>query len=195
MALLPRQQTSLVRTGSSVLYSTVQLNTTDSLANASRQFFSYGQGTVAPGMTTTSGICETNLTQAGTVGDSAFVANGLAIQYYYPGSKVSLSAADLHNVMDTGIVSWQFAQTKIELCPAIMAQSAGGIYGTGGTVGAVASELNNGAGGHFRFADVTLYPNASFSLLVNWGVSAIAPSAAILMRAVLLGRFTVPVTG
>ncbi|MDP2310923.1 MAG: hypothetical protein Q8P18_33195 [Pseudomonadota bacterium] len=187
---LPRAQTSLTRSGSGVLYSTVQLNTADSLSNASRQFFGYGQGSVAPGMTTTSTVTETNLMQASTVGgDASFVATGLSLGFFYPGSKVSLSAADLHDCLDSSIVSWQFNQTVIQLCPAIMAGQGGGVYGVGGTNTTVAAELNNGAGGIFRFSPVVLYPNATFSLIVNWGVSAIAPSAAILMRATFVGSY------
>lgn len=193
---LPRLQNALVRISDSTLYSSIIIdNTQGTLSNGERNFFSYGAGSAGPGYATASRITETNLRTAGQVpSQQSFLARGISLQFSNFTSKAPLSSADLHNLIDSSVLQWNFQSTRIEIAPASMIGSAGGVFGVAGTAGGVASEIGSGAGGYYHFArPVTLYPLATFGILWTFPTSAVAQVVSTVIKCTLIGNLQVDV--
>lgn len=184
------QLSNVMRTGSGVLYHTIALTVAGgSLSNSIQNFFGTPKGQAFPGSAVAATLAETNLLTGGQIpGGNAFTVHGLAMQYFYTASKASLTAADLHNLVDSSVLSWNLSQTSIEIAPTSMIPSGAPISGVAGTVGAVVSELA-ATSGIFRIKPMVLAPNAVFGISMQFGSSATTPSATIHARCVLVGEY------
>lgn len=188
---LPNLQKSLYRRGSGVLYSTVFLPTTATIASTTVSFFGYSTGQVPPGGTLNSTVVETNLrTPSQIPGQSAFTVEAIALQLWDNATaKVSLTAADLHNVLDSSLLFWQYTQAQVQIAPGMSVGAGGGIYGVAGTNLAPA-QLNNGAGGVFRLSQpVVLAPLANFTISWQFAASATTPAVTVGAKLILIGSY------
>lgn len=194
---LPSFQTALTRSGSGVLYSTILLTPAlGALANQQFLFFSYGQGAQPTGFAagTTSSACETNLRGAGSVipGQLAFVARGMTLSYSNFTAKASVSAADMHNLVDNGVaLLWSYQDTdSIVIANTSQIPSGGGLYGVAGTNGGQPSELTSGTGGIWKFPRlVPINPNQTFNVRLLFPASAVAMGVSTAIRCTLYGEY------
>ena len=156
-----------------------------------------GQGFGAP-LT----LAETNLREGSRIPASfAFTCDAVALQAFNQDSS-PIVYQDIANVTNQAVLSWFFTQTQFEIAPVSLIGAGGGVFGatadTGGADGALGSRiaLNNGNGQLwvYRQMPVLLPSNSTFTLLLDFGVNAIAPdggptAANLITRCCLLGRF------
>jgi hypothetical protein len=207
---VPSQQpTNLFRFGGITLYSTFAFPATTALANSQNRIFTtplgaQGQGFVG-GLTRT----ETNLKEGGRIpSGQAYDVYGVATQIIAssaPGADVTpmnapyndaiATVASLQNVVNSGVLQWDFTQTVVDICPIMLAGAGGGVYGAiaQNAAGANSGAMNNGNGGiwMYRKHPVALPGNTTFAVLITFGSRAAAQPAGFDMaiRVVLLGYY------
>jgi hypothetical protein len=186
---VPSQQPSnLFRFGEITLWSTHRFNSGTALANSTNRVFSTqlgqtGQGYVA-GLTRT----ETNLKEGGRIPTGqAYDVYGVAAQVLGlsgdpPAPQVqdnSFQAVTpgnvLQNVVNNGVLAWDFTQTTVDICPIMLAGAGGGVFGSVGTDTAApladVGALNNGNGGvwMYRKHPVALPGATTFAVVIGFG--------------------------
>ena len=206
---VPSQQpTNLFRFGGITLYSTFAFPSGTALANSQNRIFTtplgaQGQGFVG-GLTRT----ETNLKEGGRIpSGQAYDVYGVATQIMAsslaaadvnpmnaPFNDALAQVADLQNIVNTGVLQWDFTQTVVDICPIMLAGAGGGVFGAISQNAAAGNSgaMNNGNGGiwMYRKHPVALPGNTTFAVLITFGSRA-APIGPVdlAIRVVLLGYY------
>jgi hypothetical protein len=207
---VPSQQpTNLFRFGEITLYSTLALPAGTALANSQNRIFTAPLGQSGQGFTTALTKTETNLKEGGRIPsgqayDVYGVATqilgadntaGLAGQLDEPFNDTVATVQSLQNIVSNGVLSWDFTQTVVDICPIMLAGAGGGVFGaiSQNAAGANSGAMNNGNGGiwMYRKHPVALPGNTTFAILVQFGsrAAAIPAGFGVAIRVVLLGYY------
>ena len=200
------QPKALFRFGEQTLWSTQFISTTTSLANQTFRLFTtpvgqFGQGFSAGALT----ISETNLKEGGRV------PAGVAFDIFGVSCMVGLASADtdagtinaaidtqarvqsLLNIIQNGVLSWDFTQTQVDIAPISLVGAGGGAFGSVSTGNAAdVGHMNNGAGSVwlYRKHPVALPGSSTFSILLRYGSRAAAVATnSVYVRVALLGYY------
>ena len=198
------QPKNLFRYGEQVIYST-QLHQAGAIANASFRLFATPVGQVGQGFTNALSIAETNLKEGGRVpAGIGYDIFGVACSVNFASAANDTgtinTAVDtqaltqaLLNVQTSGVLSWDFTQTVIDIAPVALVGAGGGVFGSVGTGNAVnVGTMNNGAGACFLYRKhpVSLPGTTTFSILLRYGSRAAAvANNSIYVRVSLLGYY------
>jgi hypothetical protein len=206
---VPSQQpTNLFRFGGITLYSTFAFPSGTAIQNSQNRIFTtplgaQGQGFVG-GLTRT----ETNLKEGGRIpSGQAYDVYGVATQIMAsslaatdvnpmnaPFNDALAQVADLQNIVNTGVLQWDFTQTVVDICPIMLAGAGGGVFGAISQNAAAGNSgaMNNGNGGiwMYRKHPVALPGNTTFAVLITFGSrAAIIGPVDLAIRVVLLGYY------
>ena len=207
---VPSQQPSnLFRFGEITLYSTVALPASTTLASTSNRLFAAALGGQGQGYTQPLTKTETNLKENGRIpSGQAYDVYGVATQVM--GGEIALPAAGamdepfndnvatvqtLQNIVNNGVLSWDFTQTVVDICPVMLAGAGGGVFGAiaQNAAGANSGSMGNGNGGiwMYRKHPVALPGNTTFAVLLQFGsrAAAIPAGFSVAVRVVLLGYY------
>jgi hypothetical protein len=199
---VPSQQpTNLFRFGEITLYSTQLFSGAGlALTNSVSRLFATPLGAQGQGYATSLTKSETNLKEGGRIpSGQAYDVYGVATQIlgaedtegaisqcapFDTASRVE----DLQGIINNGILSWDFTQTVVDICPVMLSGAGGGAFGAGN---AAAGALNNGNGGiwMYRKHPVALPGNTTFAVLLQFGSRACTLTAPAAIRVVLLGYY------
>jgi hypothetical protein len=212
---VPSQQpTNLFRFGEITLYSTHAFPATTALANSSNRIFTTPLGAQGQGFVTGLTKTETNLKEGGRIPSgqaydvygvatqilAANTANGQLTQYNASFDN-SATIATLSNIVNNGVLSWDFTQTVVDICPIMLAGAGGGVFGAvaQNAAGANSGAMNNGNGGIWMYKKhpVALPGNTTFAVLIQFGSRAAAVAGdiaqgaplSVAIRVVLLGFY------
>ena len=219
---VPAQQpTNLFRYGEITLYSTHALAQGTDLANQNFRIFSTPLGAQGQGYPAGQGLTksETNLKEGGRIpSGQAYDVYGVATQIlgaetsgsvgsYSIGDQVVPFATpsmiqDLQNIVNNGVLAYDFTQTTVDICPMMLAGAGGGVFGSIAQNAATAGTgaMNNGNGGiwMYRKHPVALPGSTTFAVLLQFGSRAGVISgiygeselpASVAIRVVLLGFY------
>lgn len=193
--------TNLFRFGEQSIWSTALLPLV--IANTQTRVFSTANGQVGQGFALALSIAETNLKEGGkTPAGVAYDVFGVAAEIVsvLPASENLAQPAntaalvqDALNIQHNGVLSWDFTQTVIDICPVTLAGAGGGLFG------ALSTTANNTSVGHmsngngniwmYRKHPVALPGNSAFGVLIRIGSRAPALSVAASLRVTLLGFY------
>lgn len=198
---------NIFRFGEQTLWSTLLLPAGSAIANGTNRIFSTPVGQVGQGFGNALSIAETNLKEGGRVpAGVAYDVFGVASEIVSTSSTLDTGTigtatnsvaliGDALNIQHNGVLSWDFTQTTVDICPIILAGSGGGLFG------ALASTLNNVNVGHlnngnghiwmYRKHPVALPGNSTFSIVIRFGsrAAAISASNGATVRVTLLGYY------
>lgn len=213
---VPSQQpTNLFRFGEITLYSTHGFPASTQLANSVNRIFVTPLGAQGQGYATALTKTETNLKEGGRIpSGQAYDVYGVAtqilgattdgnnqIQFQDVAFDNNSTIGDLTNIVNNGVLSWDFTQTVVDICPMMLAGAGGGVFGavSQNAAGSNAGAMNNGNGGiwMYRKHPVALPGNTTFAILLQFGSRASAvngliaqsQSLSIAIRVVLLGYY------
>jgi hypothetical protein len=104
---------------------------------------------------------------------------------------------DLINIINNGVLSWDFTQTQVDICPVMLAGAGGGAFGAVATADTgtpvTTGSLQNGNGGvwMYRKHPVALPGQSTFAIVLRYGSRAANVSAAnsVVVRVVLMGYY------
>jgi hypothetical protein len=196
--------TNLFRFGEQSIWSTALLPTV--IANTQTRVFSTANGQVGQGFALALSIAETNLKEGGkTPAGVAYDVFGVAAEIVSSinGTDAPAQLAqtantaafvqDALNIQHNSVLSWDFTQTIIDICPVTLAGAGGGLYG------ALSTTANNTSVGHmsngngniwmYRKHPVALPGNSAFGVLIRVGSRAPALSQIASLRVTLLGFY------
>ena len=198
--------TNLFRFGEQSIWSTALLGTT--IANTQTRIFSTANGQVGQGFSQALSIAETNLkeggkTPAGVAYDVFGVAaeivsstrteNGTDLALLAQAANTQALVQDMLNIEHNGVLSWDFTQTVIDICPVTLAGAGGGLFGALSTTqnNTAVGHMNNGNGNiwMYRKHPVALPGNSAFGVLIRIGSRAPALSIQTSLRVTLLGFY------
>ena len=202
------QPTNLFRFGEQSIWSSHFLGI-GSIANSQERLFSTAIGGTGGGFAAPLSIAETNIKEGGRVpSGSAYDVYGVACQVQGAATadgKTTISRpldtdveiSDLLNVIQNGVLVWDFLQTQIVIAPVIMCGAGGGAFGAVAAAGnaagaAVASgHMNNGNGQiwMYRKHPVALPGSATFNVLLQFGSRAADLTQELSVRVALLGYY------
>lgn len=213
---VPSQQpTNLFRFGEITLYSTHAFPAGTALSNGQFRIFTVPLGAQGQGYVTGLTKSETNLKEGGRIPTGqAYDVYGVATQILGASTdqagEIALQCEpfdtestirDLQNVVNNGVLSWDFTQTVVDICPIMLAGAGGGVFGavSQNAADASAGAMNNGNGGiwMYRKHPVALPGSTTFSILLQFGsracpvqgdIAAESPLS-IAVRVVLLGYY------
>jgi len=204
-----RQPSNLFRFGEITLYSTFCF-VPAALANTSNRLFATPLGQVGQGFAVGATISHTNLKEGGRIpSGQAYDVYGVAAQLIGSGDATGAALAtpfdtgaagagdiaNMQNIVNNGILRWDFTQTIVDICPVMLAGAGGGVYGavSQNAAGANSGAMNNGNGGiwMYRKHPVALPGATTFGVLLDFGSTAAAQPAtsATAVRVVLLGYY------
>jgi len=204
-----QQPQNLFRFGEQTIWSSLNFNGATALASTTNRLFSVPIGSTGQGFGNALSIAETNLKEGGRVpsgvaydvfGISTEISMGNQISDttadLYQGLPIDTAAeiADLTNILHNGVLSWDFTQTVVDICPVILAGTGGGAFGAiaQNAAGANSGNMNNGNGSiwMYRKHPVALPGNTTFSVVLRFGSRA-APvgTNAVNVRLTLLGYY------
>lgn len=214
---VPSQQpTNLFRYGEISLYSTHGFPSGTALANSQNRIFTTPLGAQGQGYTTSLTKTETNLKEGGRIpSGQAYDVYGVATQVLgattLAGQIEFQNAAfnnesmirDLQNIVNNGVLSWDFTQTNVDICPIMLAGAGGGIFGavSQNAAGSNGGGMNNGNGGiwMYRKHPVALPGSTTFAVVITFGSRASAVAGlidddvldplSVAIRVVLLGYY------
>jgi hypothetical protein len=198
--------TNLFRFGEQSIWSTAFFNA-GAVASTQTRIFATANGQVGQGFALALSIAETNLkeggkTPAGVAYDVFGIASeivsasaspdAVAVTLATPANTNAL-VTDALNIQHNAVLSWDFTQTIIDVCPVTLAGAGGGLFG------ALSTTQNNTAVGHmsngngniwmYRKHPVALPGNSAFGILIRFGSRAAALSQAASLRVTLLGFY------
>jgi hypothetical protein len=202
---------NLFRFGEITLYSTHGFGSTAAgganIANTTNRMFVTQLGGTGQGFAQGLSVSETNLKEAGRIpSGQAYDVFGVATQVLAwnpsdgagtivaPITSAALANSGLATAVNNGVLSWDFTQTKVFICPMILAGAGGGIFGAvadsaGNQIGA----LNNGNGGiwMYRKHPVALPGSSTFAVELQFGTRAgtLPQNVGLAIRVVLLGYY------
>ncbi len=204
-----QQPQNLFRFGEQTIWSSLNFDGGgNALASTTNRLFSVPIGSTGQGFGAALSIAETNLKEGGRVPsgvaydvfgisteislgsaatDAAGVSQGLPID-------TAAEIAQLTNVLHNGVLSWDFTQTVVDICPVILAGTGGGAFGAvaQNAAGANSGNMNNGNGSiwMYRKHPVALPGNTTFSVVLRFGSRAAATGTnSINVRCTLLGYY------
>tara|TARA_B100000900_G_scaffold395086_1_gene393134 strand:+ start:163 stop:846 length:684 start_codon:yes stop_codon:yes gene_type:complete len=201
------QPKSLFRFGEISIWSSFMFTGATNPASSVNRLFSVARGSSGQGFTNALSIAETSLKEAGRVPSGvAYDVYGVACQIEKCASggdttvgvpiDTAAEITDLLNIQSNGVLSWDFTQTNIEICPVSLAGAGGGAFGAvaldGGGAAAQSGHLNNGNGQvwMYRKHPVALPGNTTFAINLSFGSRASAfASDNVVVRVVLLGYY------
>ena len=204
------QPKNLFRFGEQTIWSTQFHAATAQLASGTFRLFTTPLGQVGQGFSNALSIGETNLKEGGRV------PSGVAYDVFGVSAQVESSTntadatgtlsnpivapavvSDLINVIQNGVLSWDFTQTQVDICPVTLAGAGGGAFGAVATADTgtpvTTGHMNNGNGGiwMYRKHPVALPGNSTFAIVLRYGSRAGVVSAAnsLVVRVVLMGYY------
>jgi hypothetical protein len=200
------QPSNLFRFGEITLYSTHAFPANTALANSANRIFTSPLGSNGQGFATALTKTETNLKEGGRIpSGQAYDVYGVATQVLgtnpavtemdEPFNDNTATVTTLQNIVNTGVLSWDFTQTVVDICPVMLAGAGGGLYGaiSQNAAGANSGAMNNGNGGiwMYRKHPVALPGATTFAIVIQFGSRAVAVPAAfgVAIRVVLLGYY------
>ena len=211
------QPKSLYRFGETTIWSSYLFVGDSAIANSTNRLFAVARGSSGQGFSSALSIAETNLKEAGRVPSGvAYDVFGIACQIEKStddddggtiGAPIDSDVAigDLLNIQANGVLSWDFTQTIVEICPVSLAGAGGGAFGalsaassagdaTAGQTATLtqAGHMNNGNGSVFMYRKhpVALPGNTTFAVNLSFGSRAAAMSTNdTVVRVVLLGYY------
>lgn len=209
---------NLFRYGEQTIWST-QLHpgsagTAFALANGTFRLFTTPLGQVGQGFTNALSIGETNIKEGGRIPSAvAYDVFGIAAHvmlmaavgdstFSQPinntASASGTGTAALVNIVNSGVLSWDFTQTQVDIAPVSLVGAGGGTFGCvngfdADTAFSTGNENNgNGSVWLYRKHPVALPGNSTFSIVLRYGSRA-APLAAtdfsVGVKVVLLGYY------
>lgn len=199
---------NVIRIGEQAIWSAQSYDAAHPLANTEDRIFTAQRGSVAQGWPIPMSLAETSQKEPSRVpGGFAFTVDAIALHpYYYAGVEAAgwpIVYADLANIANHLVLSWDFLQTRIEVSPAVLIGAGGGQFGStadtagvvGGGIGSMVA-LNHGAANVwlYRRFPVMLPADATFAQVLQWGAHALpvdggTNASALAIRAMLLGQF------
>lgn len=210
------QPKNLFRYGEQSLWSSQRFGTTVALANNQSRLFATPISQNGQGFSTALTIAETNLKEGGRIpAGIAFDAYGVScgillgvttqttLTIAQPASNAE-AIADLVNVANNGVLSWDFTQTAVDIAPISLIGAGGGVFGSvaitattqtnpGTAATASVGNMNNGAGTIwiYRKHPVALPGNSTFSILLRFGGNAAAVGATydLIIKVALFGFY------
>lgn len=207
---VPSQQpTNLFRYGEITLYSSFGFPASTALANSSNRVFVTPLGAQGQGFTGALTKTETNLKEGGRIpSGQAYDVYGVATQILGADSTAGLAGQTdepfndavatvqtLQNIVSNGVLSWDFTQTQVDICPVMLAGAGGGLFGaiSQNAAGANSGAMNNGNGGiwMYRKHPVALPGSTTFAVQIQFGsrAAAIPAGFGVVVRVVLLGYY------
>lgn len=205
---------NVYRFGEQTLWSTQFITQGAVVANGVNRVFTTPLGQSGQGFTAGLTIAETNLKEGGRIPSGiAFDCFGISVSVGHSTAAADVVAnviqpiaspintvneiADLNNVITNSVLTWDFTQTQVDVCPTNLAGAGGGVFGAlaaGGTNAATATgslQNGNGAVWLYRKHPVALPGNSTFSMLIRFGSRApsIGGTGCVAMRVVLLGYY------
>ena len=204
-----QQPQNLFRFGEITIWSSQMHQAGNALQSGTFRLFSTPLGNQGQGFVNALSITETNLKEGGRVPSGvAYDVFGVATQVLDSTSTADSGTlnnpivapgivADLLNVVNNGILSWDFTQTQVDICPVMLAGAGGGAFGAVATADTgtpvTTGTMQNGNGGvwMYRKHPVALPGNSTFAIVLRYGSRAAAVSAAnsIVVRVVLMGYY------
>lgn len=199
--------TNLFRFGEQSIWSTAFLAGGAAIANTQTRIFSTANGQVGQGFAIALSIAETNLKEGGkTPAGVAYDVFGVAAEIVSASANADAAGVttaqaantaalvgDALNIQHNSVLSWDFTQTVIDICPVTLAGAGGGLYG------ALSTTANNTSVGHmsngngnvwmYRKHPVALPGNSAFGVLVRVGSRAAQLSVGATLRVTLLGFY------
>jgi hypothetical protein len=179
--------TNLFRFGEIGLWSTHAFPADFVLANGNFRLFATQLGAQGQGYVTGLSKTETNLKEPGRIpSGQAYDVYGVATQIIGASTDANgqielqcepfdteSTIRDLQNVVNNGILSWDFTQTTVDICPVMLAGAGGGVFGavSQNAADVSAGAMNNGNGGiwMYRKHPVALPGNTTFAILLQFG--------------------------
>jgi hypothetical protein len=206
---------NVFRFGEQTLWSSLFLPAGQPLANGVNRVFTTPLGQQGQGFGQALSIAETNLKEGGRIPSGiAFDCFGISVSVGTTNNDVDAANStnatpiataarigNLNNIITNSVITWDFTQTQIDVCPTNLAGAGGGAFGaltaTGNGAAQTVGTLQNGNGSVwlYRKHPVALPGNSTFSMLVRFGsrAPALAPAAAgngsVIVRVVLLGYY------
>lgn len=200
---------NVYRFGEQTLWSTLFLAQGAAVANGVNRVFTTPLGQQGQGFGAALSIAETNLKEGGRIPSGiAFDAFGISVSVAHSALAGDTGAiatpidtanniGDLNNVITNSVLTWDFTQTQVDVCPTNLAGAGGGVFGAlaaGGTNAAAQfGSLQNGNGSVwlYRKHPVALPGNSTFSMLIRFGsrAPAIGATGSVAVRVVLLGYY------
>ena len=200
---------NLFRFGEITLYSTHAFGSTaaagQSLANSTNRTFVTQLGGQGQGFGSALTQSETNLKEAGRIpSGQAYDVFGVAGQVFHwdpvaddfnePLTDASMASSGLATVVNNGVLAWDFTQTKVFICPLMLAGAGGGIFGAvADSAGNQIGSLNNGNGGIFMYRKnpVALPGSSTFAVEILFGSRAgtLPQNIGLAIRVCLLGYY------
>lgn len=202
------QPQNLFRFGEQTIWST-QLLTSGAIASQLFRVFSTQLNGTGQGFTQALSYAETNLKEAGRV------PNGVAYDVFGVSSEIVMAEAggqgqpdfligsvltadepetlDALNVQHNTVLSWDFTQTNVDICPMVLAGAGGGLFGAvaqnagGNAIG----QMNNGNGSIwlYRRHPVALPGASTFAIVLRVGSRAPELTNPVAVRITLLGYY------
>jgi hypothetical protein len=202
------QPTNLFRFGEQSIWSTQLLAAGTNIANSNLRLFSTPQSQTGQGFGALS-IAETNLKLGGMVpqgvgydvygvATQVVMNTGVAVSNIGQATNTQVLIDQLLNIVHNGVLTWDFTQSQIDICPIALAGGGGGTYGAlagagGGAANVFLGNMNNGNGGIWRYMThpVTLPGQSVFAVLLRFGALAAAVDAAngAVVRVILIGKY------
>jgi hypothetical protein len=206
------QPKNLFRFGEQTIWSTQFHSATAPLASGTFRLFTTPLGQVGQGFGQALSIGETNLKEGGRVPSGvAYDVFGVACQVEESSTLNEQSGVatlnlpinspeavgNLVNIIQNGILSWDFTQTQVDICPITLAGAGGGAFGavaTGDTGTPVTTgHMNNGNGGvwMYRKHPVALPGTTTFAIVLRYGSRAavVGSNGSCAVRVTLLGYY------
>lgn len=208
------QPRNVFRYGEISIWSSQLLAAGTAIANTQNRLFTVAQSQQGQGFTNALTITETNLKEGGRVpAGVAYDVFGVATQVMFTTSTAdagtisqsavvngaagnNLSGA-ITNIVNNGVLSWDFTQTQVDICPVMLAGAGGGVFGVAATADSgtpvTVGGLSNGNGSIWMYKKhpVALPGTSTFAILLRFGSRAAAIPAAqgAVVRVVLLGLY------
>ena len=203
-----QQPQNLFRFGEQTIWSTQFFAGAAALAQTVNRLFTTPIGQVGQGFGLQMTIAETNLKEGGRVPSGvAYDVFGVATSVVGASAAADVAGTTLDRAFDTqplarelinqqqnGVLSWDFTQTQVDICPVILAGAGGGAFGSvsQNAAGANTGQLNNGNGSiwMYRKHPVALPGNSTFSIILRYGSRAAAVGVnGVAIRVTLLGYY------
>ena len=202
---------NVYRFGEQTLWSTLFIAEAAAVANGVNRVFTTPLGQQGQGFGAALSIAETNLKEGGRIPSGiAFDAFGISVSVAHSALAGDTGAiatpidsavtiGDLNNVITNSVLTWDFTQTQVDVCPTNLAGAGGGVFGalaaTTANAGAAqqlgSMQNGNGSVWLYRKHPVALPGNSTFSMLIRFGsrAPAIGGAGSVAVRVVLLGYY------
>lgn len=203
------QPQAVFRYGEQAVWSTQGFAAGATLANQQFRLFTTALNATGQGFTTLAlSLAETNLKVNGQLPQSfAFDCYGVALQpmHFTSTSQDGVTMAqpavtaaqigDIINVVNNGVLSWDFTQSGFAIAPAMLIGAGGGAFGAISTTQNATDRghMNNGAGTFWLYNQypIALPGLVQFAIVLQFGSRApvIGASSALALRVCLLGYY------